>query len=57
VAAGAGVSLVPQSLRALVRAGVVYRDLAGDVPTVRLSAAWRTGDDSPVLAAFLELMP
>jgi DNA-binding transcriptional LysR family regulator len=57
VAAGVGVSLVPQSLRALTRAGVVYRDLAGDVPTVRLSAAWRTGDDSPVLAAFLELMP
>jgi DNA-binding transcriptional LysR family regulator len=56
VAAHVGVSLVPQSLRALARAGVVYRDLAGDVPTVRLSAAWRTGDDSPVLAAFLELM-
>jgi DNA-binding transcriptional LysR family regulator len=57
VAAGAGVSLVPQSLRALARTGVVYRDLTGDVPMVRLSAAWRTGDDSPVLAAFLELMP
>jgi DNA-binding transcriptional LysR family regulator len=57
VAAGVGVSLVPQSLRALARAGVVYRDLTGDVPTVRLSAAWRSGDDSPVLAAFLELMP
>jgi DNA-binding transcriptional LysR family regulator len=57
VAAGVGVSLVPQSLRALAREGVVYRDLTGEVPTVRLSAAWRTGDDSPVLAAFLELMP
>jgi hypothetical protein len=44
-------------VRALARAGVVYRELAGDAPTVRLSAAWRTGDDSPVLAAFLELMP
>src|SRR3954447_21088904 len=57
VAAGVGVSLVPRSLRALARDGVVYRDLADDVPTVQLSAAWRTGDDSPVLAAFLELMP
>jgi DNA-binding transcriptional LysR family regulator len=57
VAAGVGVSLVPASVRALARTGVVYRPLAGDPPRVALSAAWRTGDDSPVLAAFLELMP
>jgi DNA-binding transcriptional LysR family regulator len=57
VAAGVGVSLVPESVRALARAGVVYRPLNGEAPTVALSAAWRTGDDSPVLAAFLELMP
>jgi len=56
VAAGVGVSLVPESVRALARAGVVYRPLDGEAPTVALSAAWRTGDDSPVLAAFLELM-
>jgi DNA-binding transcriptional LysR family regulator len=57
VAAGVGMSFVPESVRALARAGVVYRPLAGEAPTVALSAAWRTGDDSPVLAAFLELMP
>jgi DNA-binding transcriptional LysR family regulator len=57
VAAGVGVSLVPESVRALTRSGVVYRPLAGDAPRVALSAAWRTGDESPVLAAFLELMP
>ena len=37
-------------------ADFVYRPLAGDPPQVTLSAAWRTGDDSPVLAAFLALM-
>jgi DNA-binding transcriptional LysR family regulator len=57
VAAGVGVSLVPESVRALARAGVVYRPLDGEAPTVALSACWRTGDDSPVLAAFLDLMP
>jgi DNA-binding transcriptional LysR family regulator len=55
VAAGVGVSLVPESVRALARSGVVYRPLAGEPPQVTLSAAWRTGDDSPVLAAFLAL--
>jgi DNA-binding transcriptional LysR family regulator len=56
VAAGVGVSLVPGSVRALARTGVVYRPLAGDPPHVALSAAWRTGDGSPVLAAFLALI-
>jgi DNA-binding transcriptional LysR family regulator len=56
VAAGVGVSLVPESVRALQRRGVTYRPLAEDVPTVELAAAWRTGDDSPVLAAFLALI-
>jgi DNA-binding transcriptional LysR family regulator len=54
VAAGVGISLVPESVRALVRHGVTYRPLAGDAPAVRLAMAWRTSDDSPVLAAFLE---
>jgi DNA-binding transcriptional LysR family regulator len=56
VAAGVGISLVPESVRALQRRGVTYRDLANGAPTVELAVAWRTGDDSPVLAAFLELM-
>jgi DNA-binding transcriptional LysR family regulator len=55
VAAGVGISLVPESVRALQRSGVTYRPLAADAPTVELAAAWRTGDDSPVLAAFLAL--
>jgi DNA-binding transcriptional LysR family regulator len=56
VAAGVGVSLVPGSVSALARSGVVYRPLAGVTPRVPLAAAWRTGDDSPALAAFLDLM-
>jgi DNA-binding transcriptional LysR family regulator len=55
VAAGVGISLVPESVRALARHGVTYRPLAEDAPTVELAVAWRTGDDSPVLAAFLAL--
>jgi DNA-binding transcriptional LysR family regulator len=55
VAAGVGISLVPESVRALQRSGVTYRALADAVPHVELAVAWRTGDDSPVLAAFLEL--
>ena len=54
VAAGVGISLVPESVRALVRHGVTYRPLDGDAPAVRLAMAWRTSDDSPVLGAFLE---
>jgi DNA-binding transcriptional LysR family regulator len=54
VAAGVGVSLVPESVRALERHGVIYRPLDGDAPDVKLAMAWRAADDSPVLTAFLE---
>ena len=53
VAAGVGISLVPESVRALVRRGVTYRPLTGDAPAVRLEMAWRAADESSVLAAFL----
>jgi DNA-binding transcriptional LysR family regulator len=54
VAAGVGISLVPESVHELTRRGVVYRPLDGDAPRVRLAMAWREADSSPVLAAFLE---
>ena len=54
VAAGVGISLVPESVRALVRHGVTYRPLDHDAPVVRLAMGWRAADDSPVLASFLE---
>jgi DNA-binding transcriptional LysR family regulator len=52
VRAGVGISLVPGSVRALAREGVVYRELPADGPTVELAMAWRAEDRSPVLAAF-----
>src|SRR3954447_3216207 len=54
VAAGVGISLVPESVRALIRPGVTYRPLDGDIPAVKLEMAWRSADGSPVLARFLE---
>jgi hypothetical protein len=41
-------------VRALVRHGVTYRPLDGDAPVVKLAMAWRSIDESPVLAAFLK---
>jgi DNA-binding transcriptional LysR family regulator len=55
VSAGVGVSLVPASVASGERSGVVFRPLTGRVPTVELALAWRAGDPSPSLAAFLEL--
>jgi DNA-binding transcriptional LysR family regulator len=55
VAAGAGVSLVPESVHLLAREGVTYRELDGEAPTVRLEMTWRASEDSPVLAAFLAM--
>jgi len=56
VAAGVGISLVPESVRGMQRRGVTYRELAEDAPTVALAVAHRAGDDSPVLDAFLRLV-
>jgi DNA-binding transcriptional LysR family regulator len=55
VRAGVGISLVPRSVRALTREGVVYRELAPGGPTLELAMAWRADDRSPVLAAFREV--
>ena len=55
VAGGVGFSLVPDSVRSLARRGVAYRRLT-DAPSIELALAWRAGDRSPVLAAFLEVV-
>lgn len=49
VAAGFGVSLVPEGVHRLRLDGVVFRRLAAPAPTVRLALAWRRGPRSPVL--------
>jgi DNA-binding transcriptional LysR family regulator len=56
VAANIGVALVPESLRNLRRKGLVYRSLAEPAPDVGLAVAWREGDRSPTLRAFLAVV-
>ncbi|MDB5322965.1 MAG: transcriptional regulator, LysR family [Phycisphaerales bacterium] len=56
VAAGMGVTLVPDSVRTLRRDNVVYKTIAPPVPISELSAVYRKGDESPVLTAFLGVM-
>lgn len=55
VAAGLGVALVPQSVRSMQLAGVVYRDVA-DAATIDLSLAWRTDDASPLVSTALDVL-
>lgn len=52
VASGAGVAIVPTSLRAIRRAGVVYRPLQ-ERPISRLDMVWRKDASLPVLREFL----
>ena len=52
VASGAGVAIVPASLRAIRRAGVLYRPLH-ERPMTQLDVVWRKDPALPVLNAFL----
>jgi DNA-binding transcriptional LysR family regulator len=52
VASGAGVAIVPASLRTVRRAGVLYRPLH-ERPMTRLDMVWRKDATLPVLRAFL----
>lgn len=54
VAAGIGVSLVPRSVAHPRRSDVAIHPLRGATARAQLAITWRRGDDSPVLAAFLE---
>ncbi|WP_028067537.1 LysR family transcriptional regulator [Solirubrobacter soli] len=56
VAAGIGVSLVPESVMRLTVAGAIYRPLADEPARVELALAHRRGDESPVLARALEIV-
>lgn len=52
VAAGIGVSPVPESVAHLALEGVAYRPLAG-APATQLVAVTRAGEDSPLVRAFV----
>jgi DNA-binding transcriptional LysR family regulator len=53
VAAGIGVSLLPESVTTLHREGVVSRPLQSPGPTIPLCAVWRTDGRTNTLADFL----
>ena len=56
VAAGLGVTLVPESVQNVQRAGVAYRCLEPPAPITELAAVYRREDSSPTLQAFLEIV-
>lgn len=55
VAAGLGLTIVPVSLKALVRPGVVYRPVSNPAPTAQLLLVYRSGAIPPTLAKLLEV--
>ena len=53
---GLGYALLPESVGALLPPGVVLKPLAGEpVPMVSIVTAWKTGNTSPLVRAFVEL--
>jgi DNA-binding transcriptional LysR family regulator len=55
VAAGFGVAIMPSSVEAARRPGVVFRPIVG-APKTQLLVAWRPDDTSPVLRDFLAVL-
>ena len=55
VAAGFGVSLVPASLRDVLREGIVLRPIVG-APSVNLLLAWRREEQSPTALRFVQMV-
>ncbi len=56
VAAGIGISLLPESVTTLHREGVVSRPLAAPSPTIPLCAVWHADDRSAALGRFLSAL-
>jgi len=57
VAAGVGVSLVPESFQSMHVKGVVYKKLKVEPPLCELVAVWRRDNVSPLLKRFIENLP
>lgn len=55
VAAGVGVALLPESVRAMPFDGVSYLDIPGSA-SVDLALAWRRDDDRPMLRRFIDAL-
>jgi DNA-binding transcriptional LysR family regulator len=56
VAAGLGVSLVPESVCNMTVEGAIYRPLAHDTTRVEIAVAWRRDDDRPVPMRALDVI-
>jgi DNA-binding transcriptional LysR family regulator len=56
VAAGMGVTLVPESVRSLAGRGVVFKKLPEPQPMLEIAVAWRRDAHSEVLSAFLNVV-
>lgn len=57
VAAGLGVSLVPESFQSIHVKGVAYKKLKVEPPLCEMVAVWRRDNDSPLLNRFIENLP
>lgn len=57
VAAGVGVSLVPESFQSIHVKGVVYKKLQVEPPLSELVAVWRRDNTSPLLFRFIKNLP
>ena len=54
---GLGFALLPDSVGALLPPGVILKPLAYDpVPTVSIVVAWKAGNTSPLVRAFVDLV-
>jgi len=53
VAAGVGIAVVPEGLKALARPGVVFRLVAPQAPITRLAVVHRAGELAPTVESFL----
>jgi hypothetical protein len=54
---GLGFALLPDSMGALLPPGVVMKPLECDpVPTVSIAVAWKSGNTSPLVRAFIDLV-
>lgn len=56
VAAGFGITFVPESLQQSDLDGVSYCTLVGESPELQLAVAWRREHESPAIKAFLQVI-
>lgn len=57
VSGGIGVAMVPASVRAMHREGVVYKPIKGEKTIIETIAIWRSADESPSVRALLANFP